>query len=212
MTLELGGKSPQIVFAYADPDFAADAIARSILLNATQACVADSGLIADRRILDDLPARPVPDRRDQKKNSQTRFCTDHLGPATAMDHGDRSQGRGPRRHRTGRVQGQLWISLDIARCRPSCPMWRPTTHANVQQIVGPVVTQQGFGDDDQALALSDHPTYGLCASIFTRGLSRVMRVMRAMRRVQAGTVWINRYGRSRDHIPPIGGYRQSGTN
>lgn len=87
-------------------------------------------------------------------------------------------------------------------------MWRPTTPATPQQIVGPVLTQQGFGDDDQALALSDHPTYGLCASIFTRDLSRVMR---AMRRVQAGTVWINRYVRSRDHIPPIGGYRQSGT-
>ena len=86
-------------------------------------------------------------------------------------------------------------------------MWRPTTPANVQQIVGPVLTQQGFGDEDQALALSDHPTYGLCASIFTRDLSRVMR---AMRRVQAGTVWINRYGRSRDHILPTGGYRQSG--
>ncbi len=209
MTLELGGKSPQIVFAYADPDFAADAIARSILLNATQACVADSGLIADRRILENLAAQPVPDRCDQTENAQTRLCTAHLGPATAMDHGDRSQGRGPRRHRTGRVQGRLWTSPVIARCRPSCPMWRPTTPTNVRQIVGPVLTQQGFGDDDQALALSDHPTYGVCASIFTRDLSRVMR---AMRRVQAGTVWINRYGRSRHHIPPIGGYRQSGTN
>jgi acyl-CoA reductase-like NAD-dependent aldehyde dehydrogenase len=74
MTLELGGKSPQIVFAYADPDFAADAIARLILPKATQACVADSVLIADRRILDDLPARPVPDRRGRTKNAQTAFA------------------------------------------------------------------------------------------------------------------------------------------
>lgn len=79
----------------------------------------------------------------------------------------------------------------------------------LQEIVGPVLTQQGFGDEDQVLALSDHPTYGLCASIFTRDLSRVMRVMR---RVRAGTVWIHRYGRSLDHILPTGGYRQSGTN
>ena len=69
MTLDLGGKSPQIVFAFADPDFAADAIARLILLKATQACVADSGLIADRRILDNLAAQPVPDRRGQAKNA-----------------------------------------------------------------------------------------------------------------------------------------------
>lgn len=205
MTLELGVKFPQIVSVGADLDLVADAIARSILLNATQACVADSRVIADRHILDDLAARP-------NKECTNGLCTDHLGPATAIDHGDHSQGRGPRRHRTGRVWGRLWTSPDIAWCRPSCPMWRPTTPATLQQIAGPVLTQQCFGDDDQALALSDHPTYGLCASSFTRDLSRVMRVMRAMRRVQAGTVWINRYGRSRDHIPPIGGYRQSGTN
>lgn len=72
-----------------------------------------------------------------------------------------------------------------------------------------MLTQQGFANNDHALATSDRQSYGLCASIFTRDLSRVMR---AMRRVQADTVWINRYGRSRDHIPPLGGYRQSGTN
>ena len=88
-------------------------------------------------------------------------------------------------------------------------MWRPTAPATLQQIVGPVLTQQGFANNVQALATSDRQSYGLCASIFTRDLSRVMR---AMRRVQADTVWINRYGRSRDHIPPLGGYRQSGTN
>lgn len=83
----------------------------------------------------------------------------------------------------------------------------PDSPAILQEIFGPVLTLQGFNDEDQALALSDHPTYGLCAGIFTRDLSRAMR---AMRRVRAGTIWINRYGRSRDHILPTGGYGQSG--
>ena len=57
------------------------------------------------------------------------------------------------------------------------------------------------------MALADHPTYGLAAGLFTRDLSRAIRLTR---RLQAGTVWVNRYGRSRDHILPTGGYRQSG--
>ncbi|EJZ18730.1 aldehyde dehydrogenase family protein, partial [Rhizobium sp. Pop5] len=57
------------------------------------------------------------------------------------------------------------------------------------------------------LALADHPTYGLAAGLFTRDLSRAIRLTR---RLQAGTVWVNRYNRSRDHILPTGGYKQSG--
>jgi len=66
---------------------------------------------------------------------------------------------------------------------------------------------QSFENEEQALALADHPTYGLAAGLFTRDLSRAIRVTRAL---QAGTVWVNRYGRSRDHILPTGGYKNSG--
>ena len=61
--------------------------------------------------------------------------------------------------------------------------------------------------EEEALALADHPTYGLCAGVYTRDLSRALR---AMKRIEAGTVWVNRYGRSRDHILPTGGYKASG--
>lgn len=79
--------------------------------------------------------------------------------------------------------------------------------AVTQEIFGPVLTMQAFEHEDEALALADHPTYGLCAGLFTRDLSRALRLTRAL---QAGTVWVNRYGRSRDHILPTGGYKQSG--
>jgi aldehyde dehydrogenase (NAD+) len=70
----------------------------------------------------------------------------------------------------------------------------------------PVLTLQTFETEEEALALAHHATYGFCAGVYTRDLSRALRVMR---RIEAGTVWINRYGRSRDHILPTGGYKVS---
>jgi aldehyde dehydrogenase (NAD+) len=64
-----------------------------------------------------------------------------------------------------------------------------------------------FATEEEALALADRPTYGLCADAYARDLSHTRRVMQ---RIEAGTVWINRYGRSRDHILSTGGYRASG--
>jgi aldehyde dehydrogenase (NAD+) len=79
--------------------------------------------------------------------------------------------------------------------------------AITEEIFGPVLTLQMFTTEEEALALADHPTYGLAAGLFTRDVSRVMRITRA---ISAGTVWVNRYGRSRDHILPAGGYKRSG--
>jgi aldehyde dehydrogenase (NAD+) len=79
--------------------------------------------------------------------------------------------------------------------------------AVTEEIFGPVLTIQTFKEEEEALALAEHPTYGLAAGLFTRDLSRAIRVTKTM---QAGTVWVNRYGRSRDHILPTGGYKSSG--
>ena len=79
--------------------------------------------------------------------------------------------------------------------------------AHVAGAADPVLTVQGFKFEEAALALARHPTYGLCAGVYTRDLSRALR---AMKRIEAGTVWVNRYGRSRDHILPTGGYKASG--
>ncbi len=82
-----------------------------------------------------------------------------------------------------------------------------TSPAVTEEIFGPVLTMQTFRSEEEALALADHPTYGLAAGLFTRDLSRALRVTKAL---QAGTVWVNRYGRSRDHILPTGGHKSSG--
>jgi aldehyde dehydrogenase (NAD+) len=79
--------------------------------------------------------------------------------------------------------------------------------AIVEEIFGPVLTIQTFETEEEALALSAHPTYGLASGLFTADLSRTIRFAR---KLEAGTVWVNRYSRSRDHILPTGGYKRSG--
>ena len=93
--------------------------------------------------------------------------------------------------------------------------YAPTLLTNVNQqstaireeIFGPVMTLQTFETDEEAFALADHPTYGLAAGVYTRDMGRALKSLNA---IEAGTIWINRYGRSRDHILPTGGYKSSG--
>jgi aldehyde dehydrogenase (NAD+) len=76
-----------------------------------------------------------------------------------------------------------------------------------EEIFGPVLTVQTFDDEDEALALAAHEKYGLAAGVHTSNLSRALRMMRG---IEAGTVWINRYGRTADFVIPTGGYKSSG--
>ncbi|MCP3467357.1 aldehyde dehydrogenase [Bradyrhizobium sp. CCGUVB23] len=209
MTLELGGKSPQIVFADADLDQAAAAIAGSILANAGQACVAGSRLIAHIVVAEPLVeaiiahmqvvrAGPTWDAattyspiisEKQRSRIHTIVRAARAKGAECLAGGDSMEG-----------QGYFYQPTLLAKVDQSSP-------AIAEEIFGPVLTVQTFVTEEEALALADHPTYGLAAGLFTRDVSRVMRITRAL---PAGTVWVNRYGRSRDHILPTGGYKRSG--
>ena len=76
-----------------------------------------------------------------------------------------------------------------------------------EEIFGPVLTVQTFDTEEEGLALAAHEHYGLAAGVHTADIGRALR---AMRGISAGTVWINRYGRSADFVIPTGGYHQSG--
>lgn len=76
-----------------------------------------------------------------------------------------------------------------------------------EEIFGPVLTVQIFDDEEEALMLADHPTYGFAAGVHTRDIGRALR---STRRIAAGTVWINRFGRTWDFILPTGGFKGSG--
>jgi aldehyde dehydrogenase (NAD+) len=209
MTLELGGKSPQLVFADADLELAASAITRSILANAGQACVAGSRLIVARDVADELSAaiaRHMADIRpgvtwDENTQyspiiSQRQLDRIDAIVRKATDQGAECVVGGKPMNREGYFyEPTLLRGVDA------------NSPAVTEEIFGPVLTIQTFENEEEALALADHSTYGLAAGLFTRDLSRAIRITKAM---QAGTVWVNRYGRSRDHILPTGGYKHSG--
>lgn len=209
MTLELGGKSPQLVFADADLEKAAAAIAQSILSNAGQACVAGSRLIVEETIAAPLAeaivtrmkaATPGPTWDEASEYSpiisKSQLNRIHGIVETAVTAGGECLFGGDRMD----APGYFYQPTLIAVSDSSSP-------AITEEIFGPVLTLQTFADEDEALALADHPTYGLAAGLFTRDLSRALRLTQ---RLEAGTVWVNRYSRSRDHILPTGGYKRSG--
>ncbi|WP_460452142.1 aldehyde dehydrogenase family protein [Alsobacter sp. SYSU BS001988] len=209
MTLELGGKSPQVVFADADIDLAAASIAGSVMANAGQACVAGTRLVVEAPVADALVEKIIARLRTIRPGPTWDAAT-----AFAPIISERQLGR-----IDGIVRGALATGAEALvggqRLDRDGSFYAPTVLAGVEasspavtdEIFGPVLTVQTFADEDEALRLADHPSYGLAAGLFTRDLSRALRVTR---RLHAGTVWVNRYGRSRDHILPTGGFKGSG--
>lgn len=209
MTLELGGKSPQLVFADADMDKAAAAVTASITSNAGQACVAGSRLIVEKsvapRLIEAILKKmagivpgPTWDAASQYSpiisERQRQRIDDIIGASIAAGAECLTGGR------SMDMPGYFYSPTLIAGVDQNSP-------AIIEEIFGPVLTLQTFEDEDEGMSLADHPSYGLAAGLFTSDLSRAIRLMR---RLQAGTIWVNRYGRSRDHILPTGGYKQSG--
>ncbi|MGE8490551.1 MAG: aldehyde dehydrogenase family protein, partial [Paraburkholderia nemoris] len=76
-----------------------------------------------------------------------------------------------------------------------------------EEVFGPVLTLQTFDTEEEALSLAQHPEYGLAAGVHTADLGRALRLVRGL---EAGTVWVNRYGRTSDFMIPTGGYKRSG--
>jgi aldehyde dehydrogenase (NAD+) len=211
-TLELGGKSPQLVFDDApDLDKLAGMIAGSITGNAGQVCVAGSRLIVQRGIAAALIERIA-----------ARFASHRPGAtwdneATLPPIVSATQAR-----RIDEIVQQSIAAGGRASCGgglydggPGGAYYRPTLIENVDasnpavrhEIFGPVLTVQTFDDENEGLALASHERYGLACGVHT---ANVGRALRAMRCISAGTVWINRYGRSGDFVIPTGGFHQSG--
>lgn len=212
VTLELGGKSPQLVFDDApDVDRLADIIAGAITGNAGQVCVAGSRLIVQRGIADALMER-LAQRFAALRPGATWDAQATLSPiisapqaARILDIVERS-----------RVAGaQVRSGGGLFEGGPGGAYFQPTLLEGVsadnpavqEEIFGPVLTMQTFDTEEEGLALAAHAHYGLAAGVHTADIGRALRCMRG---ISAGTVWINRYGRSADFVIPTGGYHQSG--
>ncbi|SAL46026.1 betaine-aldehyde dehydrogenase [Caballeronia sordidicola] len=212
VTLELGGKSPQLVFEHVtNLEHTAHCIARGFTSNGGQACVAGSRLIVHKRVagplLDALQRLLAPIAPGPVWRSSTRYSplisrmqaerVESLIAASVADGAEVIYGGG---FFEGTGDGYFHRPTLLANVTGRTPAVR-------EEVFGPVLTVQTFEDEDEGIALAAHPTYGLAAGVHT---SDIGQALRAMRRIAAGTVWINRYGRSGDLIIPTGGFRQSG--
>ena len=212
VTLELGGKSPQVVFDdVKDLDRVAETVSRSILANAGQVCNAGSRLLLQRDIADPIIERLVKLVARADAGPTWAACT-NFSPIISEGQRDAIAGVVSRATEAG---AEVLVRGELLNESEGGSYYAPTILDNAvssmeavrEEIFGPVMTIQRFDRDEESIELANDTHYGLAAGVYT---SDINRGLRAMREIQAGTVWVNRYGRTADFIIPTGGYKQSG--
>ena len=209
-TLELGGKSPQLVFPDADLSRATEFIVKAVLQNAGQTCSAGSRLLVHDSVHGELVERV-----------RRRFEAVTVGPGIE----DKDLGPLISRKQQGRVQDLVSGNLNgEIICGGAAPAdatlaggayFTPTLIDDVdpasvlaqQEIFGPVLTVNRFCDEDEAVALANGTEYGLLAAIWTTDLSRAHRMAAD---IVAGQVYVNTYGAGGGVELPFGGFKKSG--
>ncbi|HEY2104219.1 MAG TPA: aldehyde dehydrogenase family protein [Candidatus Binataceae bacterium] len=210
VTLELGGKSPNLVFADADLRRSAAGVARSIFRSQGQSCVAGSRLLVERRIADELIALVV-EEADRLRIGDPLDETTEYGPLITATHRDRIDGFVKEAVREG---AQVLIGGRIPE-QPNRGFYysptildrvAPRSRAVCEEIFGPVLTVERFDEEDEAAAMANAGAYGLAAYLWTSNLERALRMAD---RVRTGMVWVNSFF-LRDLRTPFGGARLSG--
>jgi len=211
ITLELGGKSPNIVFADADLEAAIRGATTGIFYGKGEVCAAGSRLLVDRAIKDEFVGK-VAERAKKMAPGDPMNPRTRLGAIASA----RQLETDLRYIETGKREGATLVAggarADIGTGKGY--FLQPTVFADVtpamtiarEEIFGPVLATIEFADVDEAIAHANESNYGLAAAVWTRDIRKAHHVAR---RLQAGTVWINTYN-VYDTAAPFGGYKQSG--
>jgi len=211
ITLELGGKSPNIVFPDADLDAAIRGATTGIFYGKGEVCAAGSRLLVDKSIKSEFvdkvaarakkmtPGDPLdPKTRLGAISSKKQLETDLRYIETAKKEGAQLVAGGGRAD-IGTGKGYFLQPTVFDHVTPEMTIAR-------EEIFGPVLATIEFGDVDEAIARANDSSYGLAAAVWTKDIKKAHYVAR---RLQAGTVWINTYN-IYDTAAPFGGYKQSG--
>jgi aldehyde dehydrogenase (NAD+) len=211
ITLELGGKSPNIVLPDADLDAALRGATTGIFYGKGEVCAAGSRLLVDRSIrsefMDKLSARAKKMVAGDPLDPRTRYGA--LASKKQLETVERYVAAGTREGAALVAGGQR---TDIGTGKGY--FYQPTIFDNVtpamtiarEEIFGPVLAVIEFADLDEAIARANDTQYGLAAAVWTRDIKKAHYVAR---RLQAGTVWVNTYN-IYDTAAPFGGYKASG--
>lgn len=208
VTLELGGKSPMVVFEDADIEQVVAATQQSIYFNTGQVCSGGSRVYIQRAIYDQV-LEAIAQRANEMKVGSTLDSNTEMGPAisagqkhTVMSYIEIGKREGARVICGGEDPGGVGYFV------------QPTLFADCtndmrivqEEIFGPVLVAIPFDTEEEALQLANDNIYGLTASVFTRDISRAMRMVP---RLEAGTVWVNTHDMV-DANTPFGGVKKSG--
>jgi aldehyde dehydrogenase (NAD+) len=212
VTMELGGKSPNIVFDDAEIDNAVKGVISGIFAATGQTCIAGSRLLVQKSIHDRFVDKLVAFARTAKMGNPMNADT-QVGPVTnppqfrkILDYLEIAKGEGAQP-----VLGGAKAN------RPECgDGWfvEPTIFTGVnnrmriaqEEVFGPVLSVIPFGDEDEAIEIGNDVVFGLAAGVWTQNMRRAFKMAE---RLQAGTVWVNTY-RAVSYLSPFGGYKRSG--
>jgi (Z)-2-((N-methylformamido)methylene)-5-hydroxybutyrolactone dehydrogenase len=212
VTLELGGKSPNIIFADANLDNAAKGTVMGMYTTNGQACVACSRVLVQDSVYDEFMERLVALTRTAQLGDPTDPATE-MGPLISQAHFDRVLGYVTE----ATALGATCTLGGVRSTRPGCEngyFLEPTIIGGVsntmriaqEEIFGPVMTVLRFKDEDEAVQIANDTKFGLGAGVWTEDMRRAFRMSN---RLQAGSVYVNSY-RVVSFMSPFGGYKHSG--
>lgn len=212
VTLELGGKSPQLVFSDADISNAVKGVISGIFAATGQTCVAGSRLLVHRGIHDQFVEKVVDFAKKAKMGNPQEYET-QVGPI----------GTAPQFEKVlkylaiAKEEGATCVLGGKKAEKPECGQgWfvEPSIYTDVstemrvakEEIFGPVLSVIKFADEEEAIAQANETPYGLAAGVWTSNMRQAFEVSS---RLRAGTVWVNTY-RAFSYLSPFGGYKRSG--